>query len=709
MVKLITGINDLATLRPDLAAQWHPTKNGTITPQLVTCGSNVKAWWICPLGHEWDSTVDSRTRGDGCPICSGHRVLKGFNDLATVNPELAKQWHPTKNGDKTPEMFSKGSREKICWVCPLGHEWFATIDSRSRGYGCPICSGHQVLVGFNDLATVNPELASQWHPTKNGNLTPDMYTCGSNEKAWWMCPLGHEWNAIINSRSQGSGCPYCNSESKTSFPEQAIFYYLKQIDNTIENRKKINGKWEVDIWLPSKNIAIEYDGVYYHVGKQNKKREIKKNIYLEKHKIRLIRIKESLAKNINVVIKNNIIKFSIKNNYFQLNEVVEKVIKIIFNNIQTTINLDQTRVKILESYKQNCLNNSLAALNPELAKEWHPTKNGTLTPEMFTVYSGQNIWWICSKGHEWQATIASRSQGNGCPFCSGRNVIKSVNDLATLSPDLISQWHPTKNGDLTSDKVTAHSGQKAWWVCPLGHEWESTIASRSNGGGCPICAGKQVLKGFNDLATVNPELASQWHPTKNGNNTPEMFTKGSHQLTWWTCPKGHEWQATIDARSRGNGCPICDGKQTLIGYNDLATLRPDLALQWHPTKNGDLTPQMVTAHSGQKVWWICPLGHEWEDTIAHRSDGRGCPICSGKRVLIGYNDLATVNPELASQWHPTKNGDLKPTDVTQHSGKTAWWKCPKGHSWESTINNRSKGSGCPICSKTNRKHKKPLI
>jgi hypothetical protein len=158
--------------------------------------------------------------------------------------------------------------------------------------------------------------------------------------------------------------------------------------------------------------------------------------------------------------------------------------------------------------------NDLATLRPDLALQWHPTKNGDKTPEMFSKGSREKICWVCPLGHEWFATINSRSQGNGCPFCSGRNVIKSVNDLATLSPDLISQWHPTKNGDLTPDKVTAHSGQKAWWVCPLGHEWEATIASRSNGGGCPICAGKQVLVGYNDLATVNPELASQWHPTK---------------------------------------------------------------------------------------------------------------------------------------------------------------------------------------------------
>lgn len=138
------------------------------------------------------------------------KLIKGVNDLATVNPELAKQWHPTKNGDKTPEMFSKRPREKICWVCPLGHEWCATIKARSRGRGCPICAGQKVLIGYNDLTTTHPELAKQWHPTKNGDKTPEMYTKGSNEKVWWICPLGHEWFATINNRSQGRGCPTCS-------------------------------------------------------------------------------------------------------------------------------------------------------------------------------------------------------------------------------------------------------------------------------------------------------------------------------------------------------------------------------------------------------------------------------------------------------------------------------------------------------------------
>jgi very-short-patch-repair endonuclease len=557
MVKLIKGVNDLATLRPDLALQWHPIKNGTLTPQSVTCGLNVKAWWICSLGHEWEARIADRSKGCGCPICAGQKVLIGYNDLATTNPELAKQWHPTKNGD----------------------------------------------------------------------LKPTNVTQYSGQKVWWACVKGHEWCATINDRSRGNGCPICASESQTSFPEQAIYYYLKQIDNTVENRKKINNKWEVDVWVPSKNIAIEYDGCRYHNGKKSKQKEQKKNEYLKNCGIRLIRVKESADKNIEVCIEKDIINFSIKNKYVDLPEVINKLIKIVFDDIRLIIDINMDKTTILESYKQDCLNNSLATINPELASQWHPTKNGTLTPDMFTQWSNEKAWWICPLGHEWQDTISHRSGKRGCPVCANKQVLKGYNDLATTNPELAKQWHPTKNGDLKPTDVTQYSGKKVWWICSLGHEWQATIANMSRSNGCPICSGHQVLAGYNDLATVNPELALQWHPTKNGDLTPQMVRAHSGKKAWWVCSLGHEWEAQINSRSNGSGCPICSGNKVLRGYNDLATTNPKLASEWHPTKNGGKTPEMFSAGSNEKVWWKCPCGHEWCDTISHRSCGRGCVMC----------------------------------------------------------------------------------
>ena len=135
------------------------------------------------------------------------------------------------------------------------------------------------------------------------------------------------------------------------------------------------------------------------------------------------------------------------------------------------------------------------------------------------------------------------------------------------------------------------------------------------------------------------------------------------------------------------------------------TINPDLAAQWHPTKNGDLAPTDVAGTSNKKVWWLCPKGHEWEANINSRSQGRGCPYCSGKWVLAGFNDLATINPKLSEEWNYTKNGSLQPTMVTKGSNRKVWWICPHGHEWEAVIGDRSSGRGCPVCGKESAREK----
>lgn len=276
--------------------------------------------------------------------------------------------------------------------------------------------------------------------------------------------------------------------------------------------------------------------------------------------------------------------------------------------------------------------------------------------------------------------------------------------LLEARPDLAAQWHPTKNGDLKPSDVTAYSTKKVWWICEQGHEWQAKIRSRYETG-CPVCARKKLKRKIvlhnGSLQDKAPALAAQWHPTKNGELKPSDVTAFSAQKVWWICDKGHEWPATVANRSQGNKCPYCSGRMKRkvypSGQDDLETVKPKMAAQWHPTKNGDLKPSDVKWSSKKKAWWICKNGHEWQASIYTRNEKRTCPICSGSKILVGYNDLETINPALAVQWHPTKNGDLKPSDVTAGSGKKVWWLCEKGHEWEARIADRNRGSGCPYC------------
>jgi Probable Zinc-ribbon domain len=153
-------------------------------------GSEKKVWWQCPNGndHVWQATLVNRTRLQrGCPMCAGKQVVKSTS-LAYRYPELARQWHPTKNGGLTPQTVYASSHKAIWWQCltVIDHVWSANISDRLQNekFLCPFCS-HQRLHPTNSLANFNPELAAQWHPTKNGSLTPDQVVAGSEKKVWW--------------------------------------------------------------------------------------------------------------------------------------------------------------------------------------------------------------------------------------------------------------------------------------------------------------------------------------------------------------------------------------------------------------------------------------------------------------------------------------------------------------------------------------------
>lgn len=337
--------------------------------------------------------------------------------------------------------------------------------------------------------------------------------------------------------------------------------------------------------------------------------------------------------------------------------------------------------------------------NTSLAKEWHGEKNGALVPALFAPHSHKKVWWKCSRGHEWQATIASRSHGSNCPFCSGRYPTID-NCLAVVNPELAGEWHPDRNKSLTPYAVTPCSNKRAWWKCLYGHEWEAIINNRSHGSKCPYCSGK-IATPENCLAFLLPSVAQEWHPTKNRDLTPKNVTPSSGLKVWWKCPYGHEWQATVANRNIGSGCPYC-ANQAVNEDNCLKSTNPALAREWHPGRNKTLTPLNVTAVSHKRVWWRCSRGHEWHAPIYRRNLGSGCPHCS-RKTPTSESCLMARNPALCAQWHPSRNTMLTPKDVTPSSRKKAWWICTRNHEWQDTVLNRHHGAPCPVCLSISRK------
>ncbi len=191
-------------------SQWHPSKNGALKAEKLSPSSSLNAWWLCELGHEWQARISSRAKGARCPICINQRVLAGFNDLATTNPEHARDWVYEKNLPTTPEMIVAGSNRKFFWRCSLGHEYeMSAWDKVGRNRGCKFCQGREVLAGFNDFKSLHPDLAEKWDISKNHPLTPEQIQPMSDKKVWFRCSSGHSWQTQVKNVTKGHGCPAC--------------------------------------------------------------------------------------------------------------------------------------------------------------------------------------------------------------------------------------------------------------------------------------------------------------------------------------------------------------------------------------------------------------------------------------------------------------------------------------------------------------------
>lgn len=353
------GYNDLNTLYPALAKEWNKDKNADIDINSVVPGSQKKVWWTCSVcGKEWKATVCYRTQnGTGCPECglkkrgaARSKTLVKQNGCLT-DEKLVKEWDYERNGDTRPENVTPFSNKSVSWRCSTcGHVWSAKICNRSNGRGCPCCSNQVVVAGKNDLATTHPALASEWHPSKNGSLTPRGVTYGCTKKVWWLCP-------------------------KKSSREREKYEICRS------NGIKLIRMKESDVTQPD-----TADEVFLMVNSENRKQ-------LEQH------------------IRYLLDKIDLRSNMWTRR-------KPVFHS-PVDINIQRDELEIREYMTE--IKGSLQELRPDIAEEWHPTKNGDLTPNRFSIGSDFNAWWKCKEcGHEWQTTIGHRVSGTGCNECYRR-------------------------------------------------------------------------------------------------------------------------------------------------------------------------------------------------------------------------------------------------------------------------------------------------
>lgn len=579
MVKIVVGVNDLFSTNPELKDEWDYEKN-EMKPTEVTAGSHKKVWWKCKCGHEWYQAISSRLLENdrGCPYCSGRAAIPGINDFETLYPHLAKEWNYSKNIGLTPNTLLPFSNKKVWWVCRKGHEWQATIDARTnKGRNCPYCSNQKVLKGYNDLQSVYPNLAAEWNYERNHGVSPDQITAYTGKKYWWKCEKGHEWEATVSSRVSGNGCRQCSRELRTSFSEQAVFFYLKKVFPNAINGFSDDSISEIDIYIPELRFGIEYDGQFYHTDSN---RDSKKNEVLKAKGIHLVRIKENSKIDFGekpFIETDNCFYYDPRNKK-NLNTIIERILIILNVESMPIIDLEKDQTLIWSQYIEMTKANSLEALFPDVAAEWDYTKNGNLTPDKVTFRSGKRVWWKCKKcGREWQASISHRTNGTGCPNCASEKI---------------------------SEKIS------------------------------------KLVPGENDLVTKNPEIAEEWDYEKNFGIKPQNIYYRSSTVVWWKCRYcGNEYKASVVQRTQLH--TLCNKCTYAIRNGSLEEKNPELLKEWDYEKNVDLNPRFVTPGSAKKAWWKCSVcGYSWQSRIAHRVNGCGCPRCA-KGIIAQKNEKSS--------------------------------------------------------------------
>ena len=556
------------------------------------------------------------------------------------NARLMSEWDWEENDrcELDPKKLTLGSGKKANWVCTKGHKWVASIvDRTGKGLGCPYCSNKRILPGYNDLQSQRPDLIADWDYEAN-TLDPSAVAVKSSKTAAWICPKGHKYNKAIYKRAAGEGCPSCAKALRTSFPEQCFFFYIKKVypDAINSYREIFDNGMELDIFIPSVKTGIEYDGVFWHDQSGLSREEKKYHICKENH-IRLFRIKEGsftdFADN-----ADRIWFIPQKCDYQLLDFYITDLLKhlIFWSANLPDVNVARDKLEILE-FKTLRFEDSLAALYPEIAKEWHPSKNGKLTPDLFIPGSSERAWWLCPKcGNEWQASIVNRTKGHGCDICAtSRRKITKKDTILSRRGSIDKKWclldWDYEENEYGPEYYTNGSGEVVSWRCHnCGYKWKTPICNRTRDykNGCPLCSGKEIVSGINDLPTVKPELMEEWDYENNTEIDPTTVGRGSHEYVSWKCKIcGYRWTAQIYNRANGKGCPCCANRVVVPGINDLATTDPELAAEWHPTLNS-LKPTEVTRGQSKKIYWICTkCGNVWQDTLNHRSRGRGCSKC----------------------------------------------------------------------------------
>lgn len=729
MSLLIPGKNDLETWCTNnhldyILSEWDEQLNGSLKPSGVSRSSNKPVWWMCgKCNKSYQMSPGHRTqRGSSCPICAKKKRKESWatlgenTSLADLFPEIAKEWDP--ENDRSVNSVKYQSRYKAKWICSkCGNHYSMPVYNRTgkERHSCPVCARKRTITAITmpskgeSLLDLYPSVCEEWNYEKNGALLPSHIKANSIKKVWWKCKKqGHEWYSDPAHRIKSKNdCPICSAGLRTSYPEKVILYYVKKyLDNNVENnvRPKWLKKKELDIYSDKLKMAIEYDGVYYHSDINS---DLEKNELCKNNGIQLYRIREKGCKELN----SSSIDFYVSPN--KENDLESAIIWLLncfsISNYNVDISSDLCEIYKLIDLVEKA--NSIA--NSQLKEEWNYEKN-TISPKQISASSGKQVWWKCKNGHEWIQSPNSRKNYK-CPYCTGKRISAGDNDFASLYPEIADEWYELKNKGYNVHSLAPFSNKKFWRKCKNGHVWEASVADRACGRKCPFCTNRKVLSGYNDFATLHPDLLLDWDYSSNSVDPKEILHKSGKLVNWKCHLCGNQWSAKISQRVNGTGCPQCvlreqvDRRLKPPKGKSLQDLFPDIANEWDYERN-EKKPTDYYSKSSVLVYWKCSkCGNSYKATISNRTGGHKCYKCSsyerGQQQRIASYELSVArNNGLTQDWD-YDNNDVSPDVVYAKSNIKRNWKCHIcGYQWSTSPNNRLR-SGCPKCAREKRGRK----
>ena len=333
--------------------------------------------------------------------------------------------------------------------------------------------------------------------------------------------------------------------------------------------------------------------------------------------------------------------------------------------------------------------NDLLTTHPLIAAEWDETRNEVTASEVLAG-SRRTAWWNCPDGHSYQKPVAKRTGGEGCLRCRAE---KTYGTMLELFPEAAGLWHPTLNADAGLDKVRHSSSTSYWWLCKCGASYQRPAIGQARSPGCPSCRRRNPILRLEEALVAHPDAFVEWHPTRNGNYS-DAIPMGSTKKFWWKCSKDHNYTMNMDLKMLGGICPHCLERtvQATPGERIASVV---LAREWVEGLNGGLKLHEAKTSRCYRYLWQCRNEHIFPMTLGARLEGRGCPYCSNRKVMPGFNDVRTRFPQISVDWDGERNA-VRPQEVLA-ANRRWWWTCTNSHTYQQTVIGRMTSRGCKHC------------